>query len=217
MAQRIDQIFVTLLGWVTGLLPEALRGPAALVIGLGAILAVFGLLFGLTTVCERKAIARMQNRLGPNRVGPFGFLQFVADGIKSLTKEDVVPRTADPVVHFLAPLALLVPVVLTFLVLPFGRNLVALDLDVGLLFFFAAGASTELAVFMAGWSSRNKYSLLGAMRWCAGGGRATAPARGPPPLPPRRPRSRTARTSARSPDRGGARTARTRRSSDSRR
>lgn len=164
MSTAIDQLFVNLLHGVLGHLPEPVRPWAGLVMSLGTILSVFGLLFGLTTVCERKAIARMQNRLGPNRVGPAGFLQFVADGIKSLTKEDVVPRTADRVVHFIAPLALLVPVVLTYLVLPFGRNMVVLDLDAGLLFFFAAGASTELAVFMAGWSSRNKYSLLGAMR-----------------------------------------------------
>lgn len=164
MATTLDQLFVNLLHALVGFLPEPLRPVASLVIPLGAILGVFALLFGLTTVCERKAIARMQNRLGPNRVGPFGFLQFIADGIKSLTKEDVVPRTADRVVHFLAPLCLLVPVVLTYLVLPMGRGMVVLDLDCGLLFFFAAGASTELAVFMAGWSSRNKYSILGAMR-----------------------------------------------------
>lgn len=164
MSQAIDQLFVNLLHGLLGHFPEPLRPGVALVVSLGAILGTFGLMFGLTTVCERKGIARMQNRLGPNRVGPYGFLQFVADGIKSLTKEDVVPRNADRVVHFLAPLALLVPVVLTYLVLPFGRNMVVLNLDAGLLFFFAAGASTELAVFMAGWSSRNKYSLLGAMR-----------------------------------------------------
>lgn len=164
MVQAIDQLFVNLLHALLGHVPEIARPAVALVASLSAILSVFGLLFGLTTVCERKAIARMQNRLGPNRVGPYGFLQFVADGIKSLTKEDIVPRTADRVVHFIAPLALLVPVVLTYLVLPFGRNMVILNLDAGLLFFFAAGASTELAVFMAGWSSRNKYSLLGAMR-----------------------------------------------------
>ena len=164
MAETIDQLFVQLLRWAVGHLPGPVQAPVALVASLGAILGTFGALFGVTTVCERKAIARMQNRLGPNRVGPFGFLQFVADGIKSLTKEDIVPARADRVVHFLAPLALLVPVVLTYLVLPFGRNMVVLDLDAGLLFFFAAGASTELAVFMAGWSSRNKYSLLGATR-----------------------------------------------------
>lgn len=164
MAANVDQVFVQLMQLLLDRVPDALDPWVRAAVGVGAVLGVFGLLFGLTTVCERKAIARMQNRLGPNRVGPFGFLQFAADGIKSLTKEDIVPRTADRVVHFLAPLALLVPVVLTFLVLPFGRNMVLMDIDTGLLFFFAAGASTELAVFMAGWSSRNKYSLLGAMR-----------------------------------------------------
>jgi NADH-quinone oxidoreductase subunit H len=81
-----------------------------------------------------------------------------------LTKEDIVPRAADKVVHFLAPIVLVAPVFLAFSVLPFGRNMAAIDLDAGLLFFFAVGATTELAVFMAGWSSRNKYSLLGALR-----------------------------------------------------
>src|SRR5688572_2098751 len=131
---------------------------------IGGLMTSFALLFGLTTVLERKGLGRFQNRLGPNRVGPFGFLQFVADGLKMLTKEDIVPRAADRVVHFLAPLALLIPVFLSFSVIPFGRDFVLADFDAGLLFFFAVGAATELAVFMAGWSSRNKYSLLGAMR-----------------------------------------------------
>ncbi|MCC6232197.1 MAG: NADH-quinone oxidoreductase subunit NuoH [Verrucomicrobiales bacterium] len=164
MAANVDQIFVHLMQMMVDRVPDAVAPWVRAAVGVGAVLGLFGLLFGLTTVCERKGIARMQNRLGPNRVGPFGFLQFAADGIKSLTKEDVVPRSADRVVHYLAPLALLTPVVLTFLVLPFGRNMVLMHVDTGLLFFFAAGASTELAVFMAGWSSRNKYSLLGAMR-----------------------------------------------------
>src|SRR5207253_7847910 len=129
------------------------------------------LLFGITTVVERKAIGRIQNRYGPNRVGLpftemrlFGFGQFIADGIKALTKEDIVPRAADKVVHFLAPAALIVPVFLAYSVLPYGRNMTPIDMDAGVLFFFAAGAATELSVFMAGWASRNKYSLLGAMR-----------------------------------------------------
>jgi NADH-quinone oxidoreductase subunit H len=97
-------------------------------------------------------------------VGPFGFFQPIADGIKSLTKEDIVPLRADAFIHFLAPLVLVVAVFMGFAVLPMGRNMQLVDMDAGLLFFFAMGASTELSVFMAGWSSRNKYSLLGAMR-----------------------------------------------------
>ena len=106
----------------------------------------------------------MQNRIGPNRVGPLGILQPVADGIKSLTKEDIVPWNADGVVHFLAPVFLVVVVFMGYAVLPMGRNMTLVKMDAGLLFYFAMGASTELSVFMAGWSSRNKYSLLGAMR-----------------------------------------------------
>src|SRR5205823_5625487 len=99
-----------------------------------------------------------------NRVGPFGVLQPLADGVKALIKEDLVPHTADNLVHFLAPLVLVGPVFLALAVVPMGRNMAAIDLDAGALFFFAVGAATELSVFMAGWSSRNKYSLLGAMR-----------------------------------------------------
>jgi NADH-quinone oxidoreductase subunit H len=160
----LDQIFVLLRNWLVGLLPAGLRTAAGAVLGVIAIVCVFPGLFALTTVFERKGLGRMQNRLGPNRVGPFGFFQPIADGIKSLTKEDIVPLRADAVVHFLAPLVLVVAVFMGFAVLPMGRNMQLVDMDAGLLFFFAMGASTELSIFMAGWSSRNKYSLLGAMR-----------------------------------------------------
>jgi NADH-quinone oxidoreductase subunit H len=91
-------------------------------------------------------------------------LQPFADGVKALTKEDVVPRGADPVLHFLAPVVLVALSLMGFAVIPFGRHLIAADLDAAVLYFFAAGAATELAVFMAGWASHNKYSLLAAMR-----------------------------------------------------
>src|SRR5215204_198634 len=165
----IDQIFVELKHWVLELnfIPDAARPWLSIILSITPILVVFPLLFGITTILERKGLGRIQNRLGPNRVGWFGFLQFAADGLKMLTKEDIVPRAADRVVHFLAPLVLLVPVLLAFSVLPYGRNMVPIDIDGGLLFFFAVGSATELSVFMAGWSSRNKYSLLGAMRGIA--------------------------------------------------
>ena len=164
MISTLDQVFILLRNWLVHFLPEPLQGPAGAVLGVIAIVCVFPGLFALTTVLERKGLGRMQNRIGPNRTGPLGILQPVADGIKSLTKEDIVPLRADAVVHFLAPLVLVVVVFMGFAVLPIGRNMVLVDMDAGLLFFFAMGASTELSIFMAGWSSRNKYSLLGAMR-----------------------------------------------------
>ena len=164
MAETLDQLFVTLKHWAVAFFPVAWQPLVSVLLSILPIIAVFPGLFALTTVIERKGLGRIQNRLGPNRVGPFGFLQFAADGIKALIKEDVVPRAADKVVHFLAPIALVVPVLLAYSVLPFGRNMVPIELDAALLFFFAVGAGTEMALFMAGWSSRNKYSLLGAMR-----------------------------------------------------
>ena len=161
---QLDQIFVTLQHWVANLFPHWLQAAVATVLSVVGIIATFPAIFALTTVLERKGLGRMQNRLGPNRVGPLGILQPVADGIKSLTKEDIVPFSADAVVHFLAPVVLVLAIFLGYAVLPVGRNMVLMNMDAGLLFFFAIGASTELSIFMAGWSSRNKYSLLGAMR-----------------------------------------------------
>jgi NADH-quinone oxidoreductase subunit H len=171
MADKLDQIFVNILHWIVGFLPEAVRPLASALICIAFVLMVFPLIFSLTTIFERKGIGRIQNRYGPNRVGiPFtkirlaGFGQFLPDGVKMLTKEDIVPRAADKVVHFLAPIVMLIPVLLTYSVLPFGRNMTLADYDAGLLFFLAVGGAVEISVFMAGWSSRNKYSLLGAMR-----------------------------------------------------
>src|SRR6266702_1121821 len=164
MVSTLDQIFVLLKHWVVGLLPAVLQPAAGVLLSVVAIIGTFPALFALTTVLERKGLGRIQNRIGPNRTGPFGILQPIADGIKSLTKEDIVPLSADATVHFLAPVVLVVVVFMGFAVLPVGRNMVLVDMDSSLLFYFAIGASTELSIFMAGWSSRNKYSLLGAMR-----------------------------------------------------
>ena len=145
-------------------MPAGWQTVAGVVLGVIGIVVVFPTLFALAVLMERKGLGRMQNRLGPNRVGPFGVLQPIADAIKSLTKEDIVPLNADAVVHFLAPVYLVVVAFMGFAVLPVGRNMVLVDMDASLLFYFAMGASTEVSIFMAGWSSRNKYSLLGAMR-----------------------------------------------------
>src|SRR5450631_207895 len=160
----LDQMFVLLKHWLLGYSPAMLQPAVSILLTIVPILLVFPVLFALTTVLERKGLGRIQNRYGPNRVGFYGILQPMADAVKSLTKEDIVPASADRTVHFLAPLVLLAVAFVPYAVLPIGRNMIAANLDAGVLFFFAIGAISELSVFMAGWSSRNKYSLLGAMR-----------------------------------------------------
>jgi NADH-quinone oxidoreductase subunit H len=164
MVTMLDQIFVNLQHWLVGLLPGALQPYVGVLLNVVAIIGTFPALFAIAVLMERKGLGRMQNRIGPNRVGPYGILQPVADGLKSLTKEDIVPFSADATVHFLAPVTLVVVVFMGFAVLPMGRNMTLVHMDAALLFYFAMGACTELSIFMAGWASRNKYSLLGAMR-----------------------------------------------------
>ena len=164
MTQMLDQLFVIAKHWLMSSVPAPAQPLASAIVSIIPILVVFPLLFAITTWLERKGLGRIQNRLGPNRAGFNGLMQPIADAIKSVTKEDIVPLTADHIVHFLAPLLLVTAAFLAYAVLPIGRNMVLVNLDAGVLFFFAVGSVVELAVFMAGWSSRSKYSLLGAMR-----------------------------------------------------
>jgi len=113
---------------------------------------------------ERRAMGRMQSRLGPNRTGPFGLLQPVADAVKVLLKENIVPATADKVVHWLAPVVSFAPVLMIFAVVPFQNGALLADLNIGILYVVAISSIATVGVFMAGWGSGNKYSLLGAMR-----------------------------------------------------
>src|SRR5246127_2172757 len=167
MSKSIDQVFIYakqwLLSWLGGI-PDWVTQIVSSLINIFTLLAVFLTLFALISVLERKILGRMQNRYGPNRVGPFGLFQPIADGIKMLIKEDIVPARADKVVHFIAPVILAAVAILTLGVIPYGRNMTAFTIDGGILFFFAVGSATELAVFMAGWASNNKFSMLGAMR-----------------------------------------------------
>ena len=113
---------------------------------------------------ERRVVGRMQSRLGPNRLGPFGLLQPIADAIKLMQKEVLQPATAPGWVYTVAPIAFTVPGIAVMAALPWGRNMVLANLDVGLLFILALSSLAVLSVFMAGYSSNNKYSLFGAMR-----------------------------------------------------
>lgn len=153
--------------------PESAQWLVHQLITIIVILTVFGVLFAFTTIAERKLLSRLQNRLGPNRAGLpwwkngprlWGLTQPFADAVKALTKEDIVPAGADKLLHFLAPVCIVAFSLLGYAVLPYGHNLIPVELDAAVLYFFAAGAATELAIFMAGWASRNKYSMLAAMR-----------------------------------------------------
>ncbi len=121
----------------------------------------------LNTWFERRAIARFQARLGPNRWGPYGLLQPLADVAKLITKEDTVPDDADRPVFNIAPIAFLAPALLVVAVIPFGEHSFLGRLNVGILFIVGVTSLNTLAIFMGGWASRNKYAMLGAMRGVA--------------------------------------------------
>ncbi len=167
MTDSLDQIFVRgkqLLLSSMAHAPDWVMQIVSSLINIFALLGVFLTLFALMSVLERKILGRIQNRYGPNRVGPFGLFQPIADGIKMLIKEDIVPARADKIVHFLAPVLIAATAILALGIIPYGRGMTPFTIDGGILFFFAVGSTTELAVFMAGWGSNNKFSMLGAMR-----------------------------------------------------
>jgi len=117
---------------------------------------------------EHKVLAHMQHRLGPMEAGRFhGWAQLIADGVKFIQKEDVIPRAADRWVFSLAPAVVLVPTILVIVVIPFGPDIVAENLDVGIFFVMAISAISVIGILMAGWSSANKFSLIGAIRGAA--------------------------------------------------
>ena len=133
------------------------------VVGFIVLNAVIGLVT-YVTLLERKFAARMQSRIGPYYVGPHGLLQPIADAVKLMLKEDIVPTRADRWVYNLAPLAFLLPCVLIFATIPFAPGLGVADLHIGVLFFLAVSALEVVGLFMGGWGSNNKYALLSAMR-----------------------------------------------------
>lgn len=129
------------------------------------LLIVFVLIMVMAFIyIERRGLGRFQIRMGPNRTGPFGLLQPVADAIKVLLKEDITPARADKIVFLLAPMVNFLPVLLMFAVVPLQRDAILVDLNIGILYIMSIGGIGIVAVFMAGWSSNNKYSLIGAMR-----------------------------------------------------
>jgi NADH-quinone oxidoreductase subunit H len=142
--------------WAINLISDFIGVLILVIIGIMAVI-VF-------TPMERKVIARMQDRPGPNRVWPYGLLQALADAIKMLTKEDITPSKADRALHMLAAIIVTMPALLVYVVLPWGPKVIGKDLNVGILFVIALGSIHVLAVLIAAWGSNNKFALLSAFR-----------------------------------------------------
>jgi NADH-quinone oxidoreductase subunit H len=134
-----------------------------LIVDFGVLIAAMSVAAGLIWL-ERRLLALWQDRYGPNRVGPFGLLQVLADMIKIFAKEDWIPPFADKVVFVLAPAMIIATVLMSFAIIPFAPGIQVQDLSIGLLFFLAMSSMGVYAVALAGWSSDNKYSLLGGLR-----------------------------------------------------
>jgi NADH-quinone oxidoreductase subunit H len=121
----------------------------------------------MLTYLERKLVARIQDRVGPNQAGPYGLLQAVADGVKMFTKETIVPAGADRLVYLLAPIIISTFAIVTYAVIPFAPSIVGTDLSIAAFYTIAVGSMSTIAILMAGWGSNNKFSLLGAFRTVA--------------------------------------------------
>jgi len=148
-------------------LPTAIVYPALMLVG-AVIATLFVSLFGLFAIwLERKVMAHIQCRLGPMEVGRHGWLQTLADGLKLLAKEDLIPKDADKALFILAPIISFTGAFMLYVVIPFGRDVIAADLNVGLLYLAAVGSVEVVGIIMSGWSSNSKWSLFGSMRAAA--------------------------------------------------
>jgi NADH-quinone oxidoreductase subunit H len=144
-----------------------LAGVLGNVLGAAILATVFLLVPILTIWIERKVAARFQNRLGPNRTGPYGLLQSFADVVKLLGKELIFPKNVDMIPFMLAPIIMVVSVLMIIVVIPIAPTIIGSDLSIGALYFVSVSSLATIAVVMAGWSSNNKYALLGAVRTVA--------------------------------------------------
>lgn len=145
----------------------AIQGGFMLLFAVAAILLFAAPVAGLLTFAERRVAAKIQSRKGPNRVGPNGILQFVADGVKMILKEDIIPTEADRPLFRLAPYLVATGAFLTLVVMPFGQKLVISNLNVGLVYLVSVTSFVVVGILMAGWASNNKWSLLGGFRAAA--------------------------------------------------
>ena len=162
--------FGSIYRFIVGFLPEGWEWVAFIIAAVALSFLVINVMMLSTAVYtwfERRVLGRFQNRLGPNRWGPFGILQPIADLVKLITKEDTIPDEADRWVMTFAPLVLVVPTLLVVAVIPFGTDSFLGRLNIGILFVLGVTSVNTIAIFMAGWGSANKYAMLGAMRGVA--------------------------------------------------
>ncbi|HLW70965.1 MAG TPA: NADH-quinone oxidoreductase subunit NuoH [Candidatus Binataceae bacterium] len=163
--------------WLDSLIAHGVFGPhpshewvytIAITIACALVLMLVALPFAsIVTWVERRVWARIQSRIGPNRVGPNGFLQWLADGVKHVCKEDLIPSEADARLFKLAPYLVVLAFILPWAVMPFSSGLILADLNIGILYITAVPALTVVGILMGGWASNNKWSLIGGIRSAA--------------------------------------------------
>lgn len=163
----------SLVATITGVLPPMEGGylyivQTIIMVAVAAVVLGFALTYeGVATYIERKVAADIQVRIGPNRVGPNGWFQFIADGIKLFMKEDLIPAKADKLLFILAPYLVFIGSFAAFVVVPFGVGIIAADLNIGVYYVMAISSLVVIGILLAGWASNNKWALLGGMRAAA--------------------------------------------------
>lgn len=171
MTDFINNFFPNLVALISralnSFLPDWVSTIITIVLSISFFFAVATIIVMLLVYFERRVIAWMQDRLGPNRVGPEGLLQPVADVLKLLAKEDIVPANADALVFKLSTFVMVTSALLVYTVVPFGPNMIISNLNIGILFAVSISSIGAVGMLMAGWGSNNKYALLGAMRAAA--------------------------------------------------
>ena len=162
-----NRLYSNIYDFFDGFLPESLDWLAYFVAGFTIVFLLVNVLLVFASIFVymlRRLLGLFQTRLGPNRVGPFGLLQPIADIVKLLIKEDLRPRVADRLLFNLAPILMVAPVLILLAVIPFGKDSFLVNINVGVLFIIAVTTVSTLAVFMAGWGSGNRFALIGAVR-----------------------------------------------------